>query len=50
MMFEEVGDSEAVTANKVRLRRQQKLYRDFNQAGNLRPARGNTTVYKSKRS
>lgn len=48
MMFEEVGDSEAVTANKVRLRRQQKLYRDFNQAGNLRPARGNTTVYKTK--
>ena len=49
MMFEEVGDSEAVTANKVRLRRQQKLYREFNRAGNLKAKSFNTSVYNKNR-
>lgn len=49
MMFEEVGDSEAVTANKVRLQRQQKLYREFNRAGNLKAKSFNTNVYNKNR-
>lgn len=49
MMFDEVGDDEAVTANKVRLRRQQKLYREFNRAGNLKAKSFNTQVYNKNR-
>lgn len=45
MMFDEVGDTEARQANQVRLRRQQKLYRDFNKSGNLRASRENVIVY-----
>lgn len=45
MMFNEVGDAEAKQANQVRLRRQQKLYRDFSSAGNLRASKENVRVY-----
>lgn len=45
MMFDEVGDIEAKQANQVRLRRQQKLYREFNRAGNLRASKENVRVY-----
>lgn len=45
MMYDKVGDDESKLVAQVRLQRQRQLYKDFNNAGKLRPTSVNTNVY-----